>query len=108
MDLDVSKGRRTLISERLQAGRQQRRKQKRSLSNNVQTRTFRAPEVIMLEKTYDKSVDTWSIGCILAEMLLRFSNQKVSSHIPSNPYILLAGNTCLPISPGSEDTFEDA
>lgn len=31
--------------------------------------SFRAPEIMLNSKGYTKSIDTWSVGCILAEML---------------------------------------
>lgn len=37
------------------------------LSSYVQSRSYRAPEVI-LGLPYDQRVDIWSLGCILAEM----------------------------------------
>mmetsp|Transcript_5784 Transcript_5784/g.16245 ORF Transcript_5784/g.16245 Transcript_5784/m.16245 type:complete len:1133 (+) Transcript_5784:186-3584(+) len=37
------------------------------LSNYVQSRSYRAPEVI-LGHTYDQRIDIWSLGCILAEL----------------------------------------
>lgn len=40
------------------------------LTEEVATRWYRAPEVLLGSKTYDKPADMWSIGCILAEMLL--------------------------------------
>lgn len=43
--------------------------QKRSLQ--VVTRAYRAPELFFGDDKYDFTVDTWSIGCIFAEMLLR-------------------------------------
>ena len=33
----------------------------------VQSRSYRAPEVI-LGLAYDKKIDVWSLGCILAEL----------------------------------------
>ena len=39
------------------------------LSEYVQTRWYRAPEVLLGHKNYEKSVDVWSIGCIFAEIL---------------------------------------
>ena len=42
---------------------------KRKLSNHVQSRWYRAPEVILLQQDYDTKVDMWSIGCILGELL---------------------------------------
>jgi mitogen-activated protein kinase 1/3 len=37
----------------------------------VVTRWYRAPEVILSASEYTKQIDTWSIGCILAELLGR-------------------------------------
>eukprot|EP01006_Ploeotia_vitrea_P053468 TRINITY_DN67792_c1_g14_i1.p1 TRINITY_DN67792_c1_g14~~TRINITY_DN67792_c1_g14_i1.p1 ORF type:complete len:402 (-),score=51.17 TRINITY_DN67792_c1_g14_i1:202-1407(-) len=37
----------------------------------VETRWYRAPEIIMDWLHYDQKVDMWSVGCILAELLLR-------------------------------------
>lgn len=34
----------------------------------VSTRWYRAPELLMGDANYNKSVDTWAIGCIYAEM----------------------------------------
>jgi serine/threonine protein kinase len=37
------------------------------LSSYVQSRSYRAPEVI-LGLPYDQKIDVWSLGCILAEL----------------------------------------
>ena len=37
------------------------------LSSYVQSRSYRAPEVI-LGLPYDHKIDIWSLGCILAEL----------------------------------------
>merc|ERR1719419_2151806 len=39
------------------------------LTEYVATRWYRAPEIMLNSKGYTKSIDMWSIGCILAEML---------------------------------------
>ena len=44
-------------------------RKKRSLSKHVQSRWYRAPEVILTEREYDQAIDMWSVGCILAELL---------------------------------------
>eukprot|EP00033_Pygsuia_biforma_P000210 GCRY01000264.1.p1 GENE.GCRY01000264.1~~GCRY01000264.1.p1 ORF type:complete len:386 (+),score=94.88 GCRY01000264.1:296-1453(+) len=37
----------------------------------VVTRWYRAPEVMLQCKTYTQAIDAWSVGCIMAELLLR-------------------------------------
>lgn len=39
------------------------------LTEYVATRWYRAPEIMLNSKGYTKSIDVWSVGCILAEML---------------------------------------
>ncbi len=36
-------------------------------SKYIQSRFYRAPEVIM-ELDYDKKIDVWSFGCVLVEL----------------------------------------
>ncbi|VDK70013.1 unnamed protein product [Litomosoides sigmodontis] len=40
------------------------------LTEYVATRWYRSPEILLAAKCYTKGVDIWSLGCILAEMLL--------------------------------------
>jgi mitogen-activated protein kinase 1/3 len=44
-------------------------KLQRLLSQHVVTRWYRAPELILLDKSYGTPIDIWSMGCILAELL---------------------------------------
>lgn len=37
----------------------------------VVTRWYRAPELLLGKKDYDKSIDMWAVGCILGELLQR-------------------------------------
>ena len=39
------------------------------LSPVVGTRWYRAPELLFASKSYDSSIDVWSIGCVFAELL---------------------------------------
>lgn len=39
------------------------------LTEYVATRWYRAPEIMLNSRGYTKSIDVWSVGCILAEML---------------------------------------
>ncbi|KAG2220535.1 hypothetical protein INT45_004141 [Circinella minor] len=41
------------------------------MTHYVVTRWYRAPEIMMSNNTYDKSIDLWSVGCIFAELLGR-------------------------------------
>ena len=45
------------------------RNHQRELSPNVVMRWYRSPELILCNHYYDQSIDIWSLGCILAEML---------------------------------------
>lgn len=44
-------------------------KEEAALTDNVSTRWFRSPEILFCSTQYDQSVDLWSLGCILGEML---------------------------------------
>ena len=44
---------------------------KRELNDKNISKWYRAPEAILSPESYDKTVDIWSIGCILAELLGR-------------------------------------
>uniref|UniRef100_A0A4W3GJW3 Mitogen-activated protein kinase 15 n=1 Tax=Callorhinchus milii TaxID=7868 RepID=A0A4W3GJW3_CALMI len=41
-----------------------------ALTEYVATRWYRAPEILLASPRYTKGVDMWSVGCILAEMLI--------------------------------------
>lgn len=58
------------------------------LSSYVQSRSYRAPEVI-LGLPYGQKVDVWSLGCILAELLSGFVLFQV--------WLLRASCLCYPI-----------
>ena len=42
-----------------------------SLTDYIATRWYRAPEVILSWRQYTASIDVWSVGCILAELIRR-------------------------------------
>lgn len=44
-------------------------KVKNVLTSHVVTRWYRAPELILIEKTYNSKIDIWSLGCIFGELL---------------------------------------
>ena len=41
------------------------------MTDYIATRWYRAPEVILSTKQYTASIDVWSVGCILAELIRR-------------------------------------
>lgn len=41
------------------------------LSPNVVTRWYKAPELLLGSTHYTQSIDTWAVGCIFAELMLR-------------------------------------
>ena len=56
-------------------------KQQVMLTEYVVTRWYRAPEIMLACHRYDKPVDVWSTGCILAELLAR------KPYFPGEDYI---------------------
>lgn len=46
-----------------------RNEQKRAMSPCIQTRWYRSPEIVLTEKTYNESIDIWSAGLILGELM---------------------------------------
>jgi len=53
----------------LKLEREDRKKQKRAMSPHVVSRIYRPPEVALLEANYSQSVDIWSLGCVLVEVI---------------------------------------
>jgi mitogen-activated protein kinase len=43
-------------------------KPREPITNYVATRWYRAPELMLSDKIYDKSVDLWALGCIICEL----------------------------------------
>ncbi|KAJ3427344.1 cyclin-dependent kinase c-2 [Anaeramoeba flamelloides] len=43
----------------------------KGLTDRVVTLWYRSPELLLGSSSYDSSVDMWSVGCVLAELLLR-------------------------------------
>ena len=62
---------RQAMTQRLVELRPARQLKRRHLSPHVVSRSYRPPEVIVLESKYRTSVDIWSAGCILAETILQ-------------------------------------
>ena len=69
---------------------------KRQLTTHVVTRWYRAPELILLERNYDASIDMWSLGCIAGE-LQNMLKENAACFVDRTP--LFPGNSCFPLSP---------
>ncbi len=54
------------------------------LSPNIVSRWYRPPEILLLENIYTYSVDIWSLGCVLGEMLLNYLKIENNSFLPGN------------------------
>lgn len=47
------------------------RHEDRLYTDNVVTRWYRAPELLLGDRHYDQAVDMWSVACIVGEMFVR-------------------------------------
>jgi mitogen-activated protein kinase 1/3 len=65
---------------------------------NIQTRWYRAPEIILLEKDYGKAIDIWSLGCIFAELTFLIHSD-IDEEDQKKVHILFPGSSCYPMSP---------
>lgn len=71
-------------------------KPQKVLTSHVVTRHYRAPEVILLERSYTNKIDIWSAACIFAELL-----QTLPEGPPCDQRGPLFPGTCsYPLSPG--------
>ena len=77
------------------------------------TRWYRAPEVIITDKNYNKAIDIWGLGCILGELMSCTPPYIDKKSYKQKRRVLFQGNSCYPISPhgdhdkNSEETFID-
>jgi len=74
------------------------------LTKHVVTRWYRAPELILLESNYNCSIDLWSVGCVLSELL---SMQKESFDKPQDRKALFPGKSCFPLSADHPLAYKD-
>lgn len=90
------------MSRALAETAEKRSKAPRDMTCAIMTRFYRAPESILTED-YDKSVDIWGVGVILAELLLankRSKNPKEASNLKS---YMFPGGSCYPQSPAKDN-----
>jgi serine/threonine protein kinase len=77
-------------------------KKPRDLSNCVVSRWYRAPEIILTQKRYDQSVDIWSMGCILAELIYSSMQYSQDPKFDQDDRFLFPGTSSFPLSPCEE------
>ncbi|KAF8892078.1 kinase-like domain-containing protein [Infundibulicybe gibba] len=64
------------------------------LTEYVATRWYRAPEIMLAFRRYDTAIDVWSIGCILAELMLGkplFKGKDYGQRVPPNSVLDVLG-----------------
>ena len=69
----------------------------RDMSPHVVTRMYRAPELILLDSEYDQSIDVYSMGCILFELMNTLMLKEKGGSIKERFYA--NGSSCYPLSP---------
>ena len=57
------------MSNCLESNKFFRAEKKRDMTIGVASRWYRSPEVILIDPCYDQSMDMWSLGCVLYELL---------------------------------------
>ena len=86
------------LSIKLISEQNERVEKTRDLSNHVVSRWYRSPEIILIEKNYSSSLDMWSTGCILSEMISCTEQYKQNGVSPQERF-LFTGTSCFPLSP---------
>ena len=82
---------------------------KRLMSLHVGSRWYRAPEISLVEKSYDQGSDLWSFGCIIYELLMYITNTQSETQFKKEFQklrYLFQGNSCFPLSPCAKDDKE--
>jgi len=64
-----------------------------TLTDYVVTRWYRAPEVVLLASEYTESIDVWSVGCILCELIGRKPIFTGKDHLDQIKKILMVVGT---------------
>ena len=76
-----------------------RNKKIRDRSAGVASRWFRAPEIVVYDLNYNQSVDIWSLGCIVAEMIsCDEAYESTKKYLPENR-TMFPGKYCHPLEP---------
>lgn len=71
---------------------------RRTYTEHVVTRWYRAPELVLLQP-YDFSVDVWACACVTAECFLGLTKEVCALRDGRRP--LFPGRSCFPLSPAA-------
>lgn len=80
-----------------------RKDKERNISTCVQTRWYRAPEVVLLDQNYNKAIDIWSVGVILSELLHCSKENSSKPDFDKSERFIFDGDACYPITPKYEE-----
>ena len=83
----------------LENNKNERSDKKRDLSSYVAARWYRAPELCLLDASYDQSVDMWGLGCTLFEMIYMTEVYCHKEGFDPKDRRAFRGDSCFPISP---------
>jgi len=106
-----------MITDTLLKARSVREKRRRCNSVRIGSRWYRAPEIILMEHSYDQASDMWSFGVILYELiqlamksLATFETFEKSLE-PGMDFMnqrhLFKGASCFPMSPKMKEPGKD-
>ena len=84
------------ISRALKDTLKEREEGERELTPHVVTRFYRSPEVILMDKNYNKKVDIWAWGAIFWE-LLKMKKENCASYLSRKSMFM--GKSWAPLSP---------
>ena len=90
------------ITKKLMKHKESRKKKGRDLSNHVYSRSYRSPEIILLEPRYNTKADIWAGGCVLAE-IIQCTKSYIECGIMPDQRILFPGDSSYPLSPINEN-----
>ena len=87
------------MSYSLKMNRKTRGMKERDMTETVVSRWYRAPEVILLDTNYNHSIDIWSVGCTLAELISCSASYLSSKGYKPKNRVMFRGSYCHPLSP---------
>ena len=86
------------LASSLQESRMERSSKERALSPHIVTRWYRPPEVILLERAYNDSIDIWSSACVISELLTCSKEYRAVGFLKEKRQ-MFRGKSCYPLSP---------